>query len=599
MSSYIGHTPWKKLKKLFLLAKGIIQVHGLRYFFYVVNIELKKQGFSIFTPDAKPIPLYSQKQFDTKYQIFLKSMLTQLKDEFTLEKIHYMPQISFILQATAENFSDVNLSISSLEEQNYKNWTVKILVSEKIDSFKSNLKKSSQISIIENSKNNSYGKLFSKNSDFVGFLESGVILSPYTLSKFVQSIHESDDCDIIYCDHDYIDKSNVRKNPFFKPDWSPYMLRSMDFLSPCYLIRTSLVEKINTKLTDCLNFDILLQCSEQTTNITHIPLPLVSLKNILPVFFDCKKSVLKNHLERLDIDAHIEEGITKNTFRINYSLTENPKVSIIIPSKNNHHILKRCIDSIEKKTHYKNWEIIIINNSDETIHETIFAKLTDYVNSLPYTVLTYTENFNFSKMNNLAVKNTTSDLLLFLNDDTKILDSFWLDELVSVILQKDVGAVGPKLIYSDNTIQHAGMVFLKTGSGFHPYMKESEKSSGYHNQLNIMREYSSVTGACLLVKRTIFEKVHGFDNIFDAYYGDSDLCLKIRNAGYKIVYTPFTKLLHEGSFSIGGSGASYFAVESHQDFIKKWPSLKNGDPFYNVNLGWDYDMSNLDNIQNN
>jgi GT2 family glycosyltransferase len=194
-------------------------------------------------------------------------------------------------------------------------------------------------------------------------------------------------------------------------------------------------------------------------------------------------------------------------------------------------------------------------------------------------------------MNNLAVESSSGQLLLFLNDDTKVLDSFWLDELVSIAMQKDVGIVGPKLIFSDNTIQHAGVVFLKTGSGFHPLMKQLENYDGYHNIINSTRDYSAVTGACLMIRREIFDKVGTFDNSFDVYYGDADLCLQVINLGFRVIYTPFTKLLHEGSHTIRIENTSHFDIENHIKFIKKWPYLKNGDPFYNSNLDWDYSIS--------
>ena len=240
-----------------------------------------------------------------------------------------------------------------------------------------------------------------------------------------------------------------------------------------------------------------------------------------------------------------------------------------------------------KKTNYSNKEIIIIDNDSDDL------KVKVYLEKIPHKVINFKGNFNFSKMNNIAARESDGDLLLFLNDDTKVLQSDWLDELVSICIQNDVGAVGPKLILSDDTIQHAGMVFLKTGAGFHPGMHLEKNTDAYHNILNVMREYSAVTGACLLVKKDVFEQVDGFDNDFDVYYGDSDLCLKIQHAGFRVIYSPFTELLHEGSKSIAFThgGASFFDVENHQLFIKKWPHLKNGDSFYNPNLDWDYSLS--------
>jgi len=200
-------------------------------------------------------------------------------------------------------------------------------------------------------------------------------------------------------------------------------------------------------------------------------------------------------------------------------------------------------------------------------------------------------------MNNYAAKHAKGDLLLFLNDDTKVLEPDWLQEMIGICTQKDVGAVGTKLVYSNDTIQHAGIVILDTGAGFHPFQNTQEDSNKYFNLINAMRDCSAVTGACLMTKKEIFTKINGFDDAFDLYYGDVDLCLRIIDSGYHVVYTPFTKLLHEGSHSIKSSLSSnyvesttHFAVENHFQFVKKWPMVKNGDLFYNKNLGWDYSI---------
>jgi len=267
-----------------------------------------------------------------------------------------------------------------------------------------------------------------------------------------------------------------------------------------------------------------------------------------------------------------------------YAYENQPLVSIIIPTKNNEKILRRCITSLEENTTYKNWEIIIIDNNSTEKQTRL------YYESLPYRIISYSEPFNFSKMNNLAVKHAKGDLLLFLNDDTKIIDPNSLEEMVRLCCQKDVGAVGAKLIYSDDTIQHAGIVFLKTGAGFHPFQRINEKLGGYHNLMNVTKECSAVTGACLLTKKEIFEQVNQFDENFDLYYGDADLCLKIIENGYHILYTPYAKLLHEGSYSIQKNTNFHFAIENHHNFIEKWPFLQNGDPYYNSNLGWNYSL---------
>ena len=595
MSTYIGNTPWKKFKKLFIIAKSIILSYGFRYFIYVVKLELKKQGISIFSPDETPIPLFLQPSFKEQYHNFLKHINNKLENE--LSNPHsFLPSISMILFFDTKNSNELKHTLDSISQQTYLNWEI-ILVpinnEQKIPQsiFEIIKKQKFKISLFENKSTELIKMILNSDVEYIGFLHVGTILSKFCLSEFIRTINKEKDSDILYFDHDSIDENGFHKDPFFKPDWSPYLLKSMNYLSPFHIIKKEIIEKTNPdyKLKKCFDFDILLQSIEISKKITHISLPLCSIMTSSSQNFNenCIISVLTNHFKRIKINSKISPGIVKNTFRLSFELEHKPKVSIIIPTKNNVKILKRCIDSIAKKTNYKNFEIIIINNSDDL--ETI----KNDIQSISYNLISYTENFNFSKINNLAVKHSSGDLLLFLNDDTKILDPNWLDELVSVILQKDVGVVGPKLVLSDGTIQHAGIAFLKTGSGFHPFMRHIENSDSYHGLLNSMRDCSAVTGACLMIKKEIFNKIGGFDNQFDVYYGDTDLCFKVIEAGYRIVYTPFTKLLHEGSLTIKNSNISHFDVENHLSFLKKWPHIKNGDPYYNTNLDWGYSLCEI------
>ena len=217
----------------------------------------------------------------------------------------------------------------------------------------------------------------------------------------------------------------------------------------------------------------------------------------------------------------------------------------------------------------------------------------EYYDSLDCKIISYAEPFNFSKMNNLGYTKSHGDYILCLNDDTKALDPDWLTEMVSICQQNDVGIVGAKLLHSNGTIQHAGAVFLKSGSGFHVFENILEKDTGFFNMHNMIRNFSAVTGACLLIKNTIFEKINGYDDDFDLFYGDADLCLKTLKAGFHVVYTPYARLLHEGSTTIKKNSESFFAIENHLHFIKKWSYLKHGDPFYNFNLGWNYTIEKL------
>ena len=564
----------------------------MRYYFHVVNLELRKNGLAVFALDQKPISRFEDIQYFQKYKNYLKHLNKKLLKERVdkRNKVSYMPLISIILIITDKNFDELKNTIDSIKNQTYDNWQIIVF---SIDSLKNTSRvnelierNNSKIVFYDKLSDTSFNNIFSFNGDFMGFLDTGIELSKFALYEFISEINQHPNSEILYSDHDYLDENNVHVDPFFKPNWSPYLFRSTDYLSSFYIIKKTVLEKINSHLiiNDCFNFDILLQSTEITKFIHHISIPLYSIKHKQMLNVNSKKLALSNHLKRINLKAIVKHGITIDTFQINYKLDKKPKVSIIIPTKNNYRILKRCIDSIEKNNNYKNKEIIIVDNSSTDV---VTKK---YYSSLPYKIISYSENFNFSKMNNLAVQSSSGELLLFLNDDTKVLDSFWLDELASIAMQEDVGIVGPKLIFSDNTIQHAGVTFLKTGSGFHPLMRQLEHSGGYHNTLNSMRDSSAVTGACLMIKKEIFEKIGNFDNSFDVYYGDADLCLQVINLGYRVIYTPFTKLLHEGSFTIRTENSSHFDIENHINFFKKWPRLKDGDPYYNENLDWDYSL---------
>lgn len=591
--SYIGYTYFKKLKKLYDISKHILHLYGIRYFFFIMKLELKKQGFSAFKPDAKPFEIFSTPNFEDEYQKYFNNLNKKFQNDhvtFLKKSSNFNPQLSIVIIVDPNDLDSIQITLDSLINQVYKNYDFVLIPNsdQKItqtlmDKLSRNYK--IQISFISENSVNLLEHVLSLNGDYIGFLQAGTQLSKFTLEQFVKNL-EITNSDIFYFDHDYIDKNQVRTNPFFKPDFSLYLLRSTNYFAPFHIIKKSIIAKI-ANVSNFDDYEIILSSIEHSTKISHIPLPLCSIK--FPLSYNQKTmiSILSQYLQRNNIKGKVMSS-NYNTCRINYELTEIPKVSIIIPTKNNLSMIKRCIKSIEKNTSYKNFEIIIIDNNSDHLY------VLNYYKTLPYEIINYSENFNFSKMNNLAVTYSTGDMLLFLNDDTKILDSNWLNELVSICLQNDVGAVGPKLIYSDNTIQHAGIVFLKSGAGFHPLIKQVENSTTCHNFLNVIRDCSAVTGACMLVKRKIFEQIGGFDDDFDVYYGDADLCFQIIHAGYRVIYTPHTKLLHEGSVTIRTSSASHFDVENHQTFIKKWPWIKNGDPFYNPNLDWNYSLSNND-----
>ena len=588
MVDIIATTRGDKIKKIANLASNIIEEYGIGYFLKVATYEIWKQKLNLLRPDATPkifLENEMEKHAVKSYVNFLKeNMLVLTEDEIkkTVDELNYKPKFTILIEFDKKNMKSL---LESIQSQFYADYEIIIFSQDEIALNESTNEKTAEIKFISNIND----LLENIQGDFVCILDKMAVLSNDALFRICTFLNNHLDSEIIYTDNDNLDKkTGDRIYPFFKPDWSPYLFRDMNYLRPFCLIKTEVLKKLTfNDISETLPFyDITVRATEITKKILHYSFPVctISGEDVINAYSEEQKKIISNHLRRKKIAATVNRGLLPNTLKTVYADENQPLVSIIIQKKNNQKILRRCIKSLEENTTYKNWEIIIIdNNSTE--------KLTrSYYESLPYRIISYSEPFNFSKMNNLAVKHAKGDLLLFLNDDTKIISPNSLEEMVSLCCQKDVGAVGAKLVYSDDTIQHAGAAFLKTGAGFHPFQRINEKKGGYHNIMNVVRECSAVTGACLLTKKEIFERVNQFDENFDLYYGDADLCLKIIESGYHVLYTPHAKLLHEGSYSIRKSSDFHFAIENHHYFIEKWPFLQDGDPYYNRNLGWNYSL---------
>ena len=580
-----ANTRIRKLKKLYSISSDIIRQFGLKYYIRTALEELTKQKGKLFAPDELSS---MQKEFSIDYETYLQRQNTHNVESIqqNISKLHKKPKFSFLLiidkHSTLEN---IKQSLDSISDQFYENFNLYLInlstkqISTKFSSIK--------INVIKKQNEHKINEIISQiDSDFIGILHSEIILQRDLLYQVVKEFNQDSGSDIFYFDEDYMDKTSERSNPFFKPDWSPYLLRSMNYLGEFFLVRNSILQQINDVELKNINFfyDLILRCSEITQKFSHISKPLFSNKKNAQ-YHESHITALSNHIKRIGLDATVENGISFNTFRVRYNLDSEPKISILIPTKDNNVILKRCIDSIKNNTNYKNWEIIIIDNNSVT------DKSIKYLKSLPYKIVRYEEPFNYAKMNNLAAAKANGDYLLFLNDDTKALESDWLTEMVSICKQDNVGAVGSKLIHNNGTIQSAGTAFLKTGAGFHVFENLPDSEFGYFNLHNVIRDVYTNTSACLLIKKVIFTEVGGFDTKFDLFYGDGDLCVKIRNLGYDIVYTPHAKLLHDGSSTIRKEADVFFSVENHQYFCRKWPHIKNGDPFYNNNLDWNYSIA--------
>jgi O-antigen biosynthesis protein len=590
---------FKQFDYLYKTSCAIIHEFGIRYFLRFGISQIKNQKLDLLKLKAeyesKSIP---EKIIDKKTQYDLWIKKQKLHSSIDVEHFTLKPKICFIiLLPKSITTLSIKNSIQSIFKQSYANWELLILTTKATYEQVQNLiisqsydEQKIKTIQIENTDNFSLTQLSSYiTGDFVSFLTPEITIISDCLNYFVSELNDFPTSDLLYSDEERISENGSSPLPFFKPDWSPYLLQSINYIGNFFFIRKTFLLDLGKTHNFGVEsiFNLFYICSEHTHNIHHISKILFasSEKNLSDNTYS---KIILNSLQRKNISSKIRDNLNDQKYKIDFDLNNEPKVSIIIPTKNNKTLLSKCIRSLEYNTNYKNFEIIIVDNNSQE------DETKSYLSSLPYTVLNYDDKFNFSKINNLAVSKSSGEYLLFLNDDTEALVPNWLHEMVSICQQKDVGAVGAKLLYNDKTIQHAGMVFLKNGFFFHPFHKKPSKNNEEFNLINTLRECSSVTGACLLTKRKIFDDVKGFDELFDVYYGDSDLCFKIRKLEYSVIFTPFAILHHDGSSTIREQSKIFIPVENFYDFVRKWPNVKNGDPYYNPNFLYDYslDLSN-------
>lgn len=431
--------------------------------------------------------------------------------------------------------------------------------------------------------------------DFVALLDHDDELDDAALFEAALVLNEHPDTDFIYSDEDKIDLDGRRRDPFFKPDWSPTTFLSYMYTCHLGVYRKSLIDRLGgfrEGLNGSQDYDLVLRFTELTSRIRHIPKLLyhwrmtpqstaLSLSNKPYAEQAGCRAVADAMQRRGQAVREVVVGRLPTSYRVRYRLPEGEAVQIIIPSRNNVRYLRPCIKSILKKTEYRHYRINIVDNgSDDRATLAYLRKMQDEPRVL---VLRYDRPFNFSAINNWAVRQVGGRYLLFLNDDTEVITPGWLDAMLEQAQRAEVGAVGAKLLYPDGRIQHGGVV-LGIGVAYHAHRFFPSGHPGYFGRLEIVQDFSAVTAACLMTRREVFEQVGGFDETDLAVaYNDVDFCLRVRQAGYEIIYTPFAELYHHESVSRGPSldGREVAFMQ------RKWGDLLTRDPFYNPNLAPD------------
>ncbi|MDP2755770.1 MAG: glycosyltransferase, partial [Nitrospirota bacterium] len=391
---------------------------------------------------------------------------------------------------------------------------------------------------------NSNEALSLATGDFVALLDHDDILPPFALYEVVGAVNNNPEADFLCSDEDKISEDGkTRSEPHFKPDWSPDLLRSHNYITHLSVFKKQLIEKIGSfreGFDGSQDYDLILRATEQAKRIIHIPKilyhwrisPNSAAGNVTAKVYAFKsaKRALREHLIRIGLEGKVEDTKLLGFYRVTYNIKDNPKVSIIIPNKDQVFVLRNCINSILKKTTYKNYEIIIVENSSSERQTFEYYKELSEIRNI--SIIHWDNQFNFSAVNNFGAKHATGEILLFLNNDTEVLNNDWMERMLEHGVRKEVGAVGAKLCYPNETIQHAGVVIGMGGIAGHPHLYYPKDAPGYMGKLQVIRNLSAVTGACLMTRKEIFDGVNGFDEGYPLAFNDVDLCLKILEKGY-------------------------------------------------------------------
>ena len=567
--------------------------------------EQKPKGFFHRLFHKEPEKTDDYEQWILKHRPDKKTLRKQKKTVFQKK-----PLISIVvpLYQTPEPY--LRELIDSVKAQSYENWQLCLADGSPDDRLKGfldrNYGKENRIVYRKLEQNggisvNTNEAVMLATGEYLMLCDHDDTLEPDALYEITKAINEKDAPDVIYTDEDKVSMDGKHYfDPNFKPDYNLFRLRENNYICHIFVVKKALTDRVGllrTEFDGAQDYDFIFRCCEEADKVVHIPKVLYHWRCHMDstaadpeskaYAYQAGRRAIKEHYQRMGIDASVEMTERPGWYRSYVKIQDNPKISIIIPNKDHIEDLELCLFSLTKRSTYKNYEILIVeNNSEKPETFEYYKKLPDRYPKVK--VLTWEKEFNYSAINNFAAKQAEGVYLLFLNNDVEILTPQWMEEMLQICQQKDVAITGAKLYYPDDTIQHAGVVLGLGGIAGHIMCKASREDPGYFGRTVTVQEISAVTAACMMIRTEDFWNAGGFDETFQVAFNDIDLCMKVRAAGKKIVFTPYAELYHYESKSRGleDTPEKQFRFDKEvKAFEAKWSEqLAKGDPYYSPNL---------------
>ena len=435
------------------------------------------------------------------------------------------------------------------------------------------------------------------NGEYLILPDHDDTIPPQAFYEVAKAINKHPDCDVLYSDEDKLDMDGKALfDPHFKPDFT-----SVNYICHLFVVKKELLDQVGgfrQEFDGAQDYDFIFRCTEQAKEIVHIPQVLyhwrchqdstASNPESKMYAFEAGSRAIMAHYERMGIPAErVEKGVDYGIYHTTFKIKGEPLISIIIPNKDHSKDLDVCVRSILEKSTYRNLEFIIVeNNSTEPETFAYYKKMEEKHPS--FHVVTWKEGFNYSAINNFGASFAKGEYLLLLNNDTELLEPDSIREMLGFCQREEVGIAGARLLYADDTIQHAGVVIGFGGIAGHTFIGLHKAENSYFHRAMCAQDYSAVTAACLMTKKSVFEAVGGLSTELAVAFNDIDYCMKVRALGQLVVYAPYATLYHYESKSRGLEDTPEKVARFNREvaiFIKKWPDIiKNGDPYYNPNL---------------